>query len=483
MSPLPKILLIHPSFSAEEHYGKLSRVAPSLLPVSLVYLASYMEQHGYEVSIFDGQVEEMSETTLRRRFTADKPDVVGITCMTPMAAEAHRTAAIAKETLPDALVVMGGIHPTILPEETMADAHVDVLVRGEGELTFLELVKTWSDNEALGSVPGLTYREDGRVVHTAARPFIEDLDTLPFPALHLIPMERYHQIPDATFALPLRGIITSRGCPFKCIFCSARQISGFKYRYRSPENVLEEVDILVRDYGARQLAILDDNFVVDRDRTMGICEGLIRRGYHKRLVYTCAARADQVDLELLKTMKRSGCKLVSFGVETGTQRLLDLIQKDLDQAQLRTATSAAKRAGLLVRGTLILGLPTETYEDSLATIRFAKELALDFVKFSLATPYPGTVLYDIAKRQGLVDDRDWSRFSSMAGFTDYDPVFAPEGRSAAELKQLQMKATREFYLRPRQIMYLIRNIHSFKDMKMYFYAAQSLLASKYRRRS
>lgn len=483
MSQRPKILLIFPSFSAEQHYGKLSKVAPSLMPVSLVYLAAYIEQQGYQVEIFDGQVEEMTEATVRARVQQTQPGIVGITCMTPMAAEAHRTAQIIKSVDPEILVVMGGIHPTILPAETMNDQAVDVVVRGEGEHTFHELITAWEQKQPLTGIAGLTYRADGKVVHAPDRALLEDLDSLPLPALHLISIDKYHQIPDATFALPLRGIITSRGCPFKCVFCSARQTSGFKYRYRSPDNVLEEVAILVNRYGARQLAVLDDNFVVNRERTTGICEGLLKRNYQKRLVFTCAARADQVDVQLLKLMRRAGCKLVSFGVETGSQRLLDLIQKELTLEQISSAVKAAKQAGLLVRGTLMLGLPTESYEDSVATIEFAKSLGLDFAKFSLATPYPGTELYRIAKAQGLVDDRDWSRFSSMAGFTDYDPVFVPQGRSGSELKQLQKRATREFYLRPRQIGNLLRNTRSLTDVKMYFYAVQSLFSGRFGGRS
>lgn len=476
MSQKRRILLILPHFSEGRHYGSMSKVAPSLLPVSLVYLAGYMEKQGYTVRIFDGQVETMTDQTIRQAITDFRPDVLGITCMTPMVIETRKVAAVAKAVDPELMVVVGGIHPSILPDDMIRDENIDVIVRGEGEITFHELLQAWPDSD-LKSIDGLTFRDNGQVVHTPDRALLDDLDVLPLPARHLVDYEGYHQVPDAVFVEPLREILTSRGCPFQCIFCSARFISGYKYRYHSPTRVLEEVDLLVNRYRARQIAVLDDNFVVDRQRTIDICEGLMRKGYHKKVVWTTAARADQVDFELMKLMKQAGFRLLSFGVETGSSRLLKMIKKGENMEQIRTAVEAAHRAGLKVRGTLILGLPTETREESLATIRWAQELRLDFAKFSLATPYPGTVLYDIANKQGLLSD-DWSHFSSMAGFAEYDPVFVPEGRDPKEMAQLQKQAMREFYMRPRQVLNLLRNVTSWKDIRMLYYGARSLLLKR-----
>jgi len=471
-----RLLLILPYFAERRHYGAMSKVAPSLLPVSLVYLAGYMEKMGYPVRIFDGQVDTMNPDTIRQAVASFEPDVVGITCMTPMVTETHMVARIVKSRKNPPLVVVGGIHPSILPEDIIADPNIDVIVRGEGEHTFHELLEAWPDGD-LDTIRGLTFRRDTETIHTPDRPLLDDLDSLPMPARHLVNYEGYHQVPDAVFAEPLREILTSRGCPFQCIFCSARFISGYKYRYHSPERVLDEVDLLVNKYGARQIAVLDDNFVVDRTRTVEICEGLLRRGYHKKVVWTTAARADQVDYELMKLMKEAGFQLVSFGVETGSPRLLKMIKKGETMDQIARAVEDAHRARLKVRGTLILGLPGETREESLATIKWAKSLRLDFAKFSLATPYPGTVLFDIAVRQGMKTD-DWSHFSSMAGFADYDPVFVPEGRDAAEMARLQKQAMREFYLRPRQILNLLKNVTSWNDIKMFYYGARSVLLKR-----
>lgn len=471
-----RLLLILPHFSERRHYGSMSNVAPSLLPVSLVYLAGYLEQQGYLVRIFDGQVETMSETTIRATVADFKPDVVGITCMTPMVVETHMVAKAVKSCHPAPLVVVGGIHPSILPEDIIRDTNIDVVVRGEGEITLHELLETLPDTD-LHHIRGLTFRSNGDIIHSPDRPLLDDLDILPFPARHLVNYEGYHQVPDAVFAEPLREILTSRGCPFQCIFCSARFISGYKYRYHSPDRVLEEVDLLVNTYGARQIAVLDDNFVVDRQRTIDICEKLLQRGYHKKLVWTTAARADQVDYDVMKLMKEAGFKLLSFGIETGSSRLLKMIQKGETMDQIQIAVENAHRAGLLVRGTLILGLPTETREESLNTIQWAKDLQLDFAKFSLATPYPGTPLYQIALQQGTLSN-DWSHFSSMSGFADYDPVFVPEGRDPKEMSQLQKRAMREFYFRPRQVYHMMKNVKSWKDVKMLYYGARSVLIKR-----
>ena len=473
-----RVLLIFPQFKSELHYGRLSKVAPSLVPVSLVYLATFLQEKGIPVKILDGQVQELTPTTLRKEIEDYSPRFVGITSLTPIAEVAHQVAAVAKGVSREITVVMGGTHPTVVPEETIRDENVDIVVRQEGEHTLYEIVDAIIGKSDLEGIKGLTFRRNGEIIHTEQRPFLEELDSLPLPDWSLVPLDSYHQIPDATFRKPVRCLLTSRGCPFRCIFCSARLSSGYHYRVRSPRNVIEEIDLLINRYGARQLAFLDDNFIVDQQRAMAICDLIIKRGYHKKVVWTCAGRADQISEPLLKKFKDAGCALISYGVETGSQRLLDIIKKSLTIEQIEEAVRLTREVGIKVRGTLMLGLPTETPEESQQTIEFAKKLGLNFAKFSLATPYPGTELYRLAKEQGLLKTDDWRYFSSMAGFGEYDPVYIPEGRDARELKQLQKRATREFYIRPRQIWDLLRNITSFHDIKLYLGVARELLFSK-----
>ncbi len=470
-----RVLLVFPHFNSSAFYGDFQKVAPSLPPISLMYLSSYLKSKGLEVKILDGQVENMDESALSEVVRDYEPGFVGITCKTPMYAASQRVARVVKENFPGIKTVMGGVHPTVLPDETMKEELFDYVVRGEGEETLHELVLAEVAGQEMNRIPGLTWRRNGRVVHNPDRPLPTDLDALPFPDLEGIPLNRYHQVPDAVFVEPIRVIITSRGCPYKCIFCSARQMSGYRYRARSAKNVVDEWEILVNEHGGRQVIVLDDNFSVNKQRAMDICSELIERGLHKKAVWTTACRADQVDLELCRKMKEAGCALISYGVESGTQRLLDLIQKGTNLSTIRWAVNTARKAGLKVRGTMILGLPTETVEETKRSIALAKELKLDVCKFSIATPYPGTALYQVAMEEGGFDNRDWSRFSSQAGYTDFDPVYTPKGRTPEDIKYWQRYATRSFYLRPRQLFHLVRNIKNKGDIAMYWQAAKSLM--------
>jgi anaerobic magnesium-protoporphyrin IX monomethyl ester cyclase len=477
----PGVLLINPTFNVHEHYGKLSDAASLLLPVSLLYLGGMLEAQGVPVRIMDGQCDDLSEPSLLRMIEEMKPAFVGITMLTPTSFDAHKIAAIVKAHHPNMFVLAGGTHPTVLPEEVMEDRNIDVIAISEAEHTLIELYNVLSngqDRNALRDVAGIWYRDGEEIVKTADRPLFSDLDKLPLPMWHGVKMDLYHQVPDSSFARPMRVMMSSRGCPFKCIFCSARQVSGFKYRAHSAERVVEEMEILVNKYNARQIIFLDDNFIISKKRVFEICELIMKKGYHKKVVWTAAGRADEVNEPLLKAMKDAGCKMISFGIESGSPRLLELMKKGEKKEHIEKAVAMARKAGLKTRGTLILGFPTETREESIETIEFAKRLGLDFAKFSLATPYPGTALYNIAKERGLITGKDWSRFNSQAGYSTYDPVFIPEGRTASEMKELQRLATKEFYLRPRQIMELVTHIGGWSDVKLYMEVVKEIITAR-----
>jgi len=474
----PRVLLVFPSFDYEEQYGGLAKAASSMVPVSLIYLGTYLKQKGVPVRIFDGQVMEQTEAAVRLQIEEFAPTMVGITTYTPMAPDAHKIASVIKKIDPSLPVVMGGTHPSVLAREVMADPNVDYVVRGEGEETVFELVEALSTEDGeknLDKVLGLTYRKGAELVSNPARALEVDLDKLPIPDWSMLPLDRYHQLPESTFRTPVRAILTSRGCPYKCVYCSSRYTSGYKYRYRSADNVCDELDILINQYGARQILFLDDNFVVNKKRTHELMDEMIRRGFHRKILWTCAGRVDQVDQPLLEKMKAAGCKLMSFGIETGSQRLLDLLKKGAKVEQARKAVELARKAGLKTRGTMMLGIPTETREESLATIKFAKDIGLNFAKFSLTTPYPGTEIYNYAKENNLIEGEDWKRFSSQAGYANFDPIFVPEGRTAEELKTLQRRAMREFYFRPRQVLDMLKNMSSVADIGLYFTVAKSLV--------
>jgi anaerobic magnesium-protoporphyrin IX monomethyl ester cyclase len=273
--------------------------------------------------------------------------------------------------------------------------------------------------------------------------------------------------PDIKFGDKLGVLITARGCPFDCIFCSNRLLTKGKYRTHSIDRVCAEISELIEKYEVNQVLIIDDNYSVDKKRAKQLCEEFIRRGFHKKVSFMTEARVDCVDAELLHLMARANFKIISYGLESGNQRLLDLIKKNITLEQTKKAIELTKEAGIAIRASFILGLPTETREESLRTIKFAKDLGIDQVRFALATPFPGTKLWDIAHEEGPFHVTDWRQFSMMSGYTKAMPVYSPAGRNPQELAKLQRYANLTFFLRPRVVLgYLGRmtSVNAFRDI-------------------
>jgi radical SAM superfamily enzyme YgiQ (UPF0313 family) len=467
-----KIFIINPPYDIERYMGKLSEVGWVFPPSGLLGLASYLESKGVQVKLYDAQVETKPLVESVREF---RPDMVGITCTTALVYSMKHTAKLVKDSF-DVPVVVGGVHPTVLPNETLEDKNVDFVVRGEGEVTTHELLRALK-TKRFGKVLGLSYKKNGKLVHNPDRPLIKNLDDLPFPAYHLIDVSKYKTSPDLDFGSRAMVVYGSRGCPYNCIFCANRVLTNRCYRARSVKNVMEEIDLLIKKYNMNFLMMGDNDFTVNRKWVVEFCKEYIRRGYSK-IGWDANARADQLDEELLALMKRAGCKLLSLGLESGVQRILDLMHKQTTVEQGEQAAIMIRKSGILVRASFILGMPTETRKESLETMRYSKRIPLDQVRFSIATPFPGTELYDIAVKEGMKVD-DWTKFSLMVGYTEHDPVYVPKGRTAGELKALQRKANMEFLLRPRQIWVMVKRIKSFRDLKnmirgFYHFMAASL---------
>jgi len=469
-----KVLLINPTFDVVGQLGELGKLYIRARPLGLGHLAVYLESRGIETKIIDAQISPLTDETLGKEIQAFSPSIVGITCTTALANAAHEVAEWVKNISKDIKVVMGGVHPTVLSEETLEDNNVDVVVRGEGEITLAELVRALGTGANLGDVLGISYKSNGETVHNQSRPFIKDLDSLPLVDDHILPRNLYAEY----------AVLTARGCPFNCIFCSSRTLWGTRYRVRSPENVLLEVDSIVNKYNPKEIPFIDESFVINKERTDKICDMFIERGYHKKISWICSSRADLVDEPLLEKMREAGCSAISFGLETASQRLLDILKKRTSPETNERAVRMAKKVGISnVRATFILGIPTETREESLATIEYARKLPLDSAKFSIATPYPGTELYRIAVSEGMNIQKDWSKLHQGVGFSKYDPVWIPKGRKAKELKKLQKTAHLRFYLSPRRVFYIPRiwdiswkDVKSWEDIKMYLRIVKSIFA-------
>ena len=444
-----RVLLIHPSFDLEEQYGDLGKIIEPMLPLSLGSLGAYLEAQGVSVKVVDEQIEYMHPGVLQRYINEFDPGVVGMTVLTPIANRAYTISQEIKKINRNILNVFGNVHPTLMPDEVLKTGVVDIAVRGEGEYTLWDLVLHHYEGtlkENLPNIQGISYLNDeGNVKHNPNRPYVKNLDVFPPFAYHLLMEDSNNPLYNAGH------ITTSRGCPWNCIFCSSRTISGVGYRVNSPQRVIEEITTLVEKYNIKAFVFDDDNFIVNKKRSAEICDLIIQKGYHKRLKWHCQGRGDLVSEDILRKMKEAGCVSVSFGIETMSQRLLDTVNKSEKVEDNVKAVMLCKKVGLQSRGSFILGLPTESREECLMTIKLAKKLPLTYAKFSIATPYPGTDLYQVALKEGFKVPDDWIRFTTTVGLGKYEPVYAPKGRTTSELKVLQRWANLTFYLTPKRL--------------------------------
>lgn len=437
-----KIILINPSFDRST-MGPFHEYVPRMLPLSVGFLAGYLLQKDITPAIIDEQLNYLTRDEIKDIVGNRGRIIAGLTCLTAGAERAYKLAGWIKESNPEAILIYGGIHATVLPEEVLTRGKADVVVHNEGEETLHELVQYYRHGGKLENIKGISFSSNGQFIHNSPRPLIEDLNTLPPFPYHLFEKD----IKKYSFA----DVMMSRGCPFQCIFCSQRSITGRSYRFKSAENIIKELDILIFKYGQKERIIFnDDNFVVNRKHVFDLCEKIIARKYPKTLSFQVYARGDMVDLEMLKIMKRAGITAIVYGLETGSERLMKIVKKQLTVADNKRAIELTRKAGITTNGSFILGLPTETMEESLQTIRFAKSLPLDLTRFNLLVPYPGTKIRELLKesRQDIKDD--WSTFLTVSGFGSTSIPYIPDGRTEKEMRRLQLWANLTFYLRPRQ---------------------------------
>lgn len=438
-----------------------TRTTPHL---GLAYLAAVSEQRGDEVLLFDADVEDESIADAVRRFD---PDIVGITANTPQVKSAWRTAQAVK-SVKDIPIVLGGPHVSVLPAESAMRPEVDVVVRGEGEEVWVKLCSIVENAEngnpnfsardlldpqdsLLDTLLGISYfTNDGQEKHNPDHPPIADLDTLPFPAYHFFKMDHYTNLQPATDAVDGAksfSVMTSRGCPYRCTFCS-QSIMPIKWRARSPENVLAEWQHLVWELGAQEIGVLDDSANIQVDRLEKMADLFIEHKVnHVPWIFVNGIRANLATVELLSKLKEAGLKRTAFGVESGDPAVLLSIDKKIDHDTIRQAFKNAKLVDLETIGFFIIGLPGETEETMDRTIEFACELDPLIANFSMMTPYPGTKVYEIAKRQGRLLLDDWEDYVFFDGRARYEL-----GDMSAELIERKWKeAYRRFYLRPHRI--------------------------------
>jgi anaerobic magnesium-protoporphyrin IX monomethyl ester cyclase len=455
-----RITLVNPPYPVGSHQH------PAFIPLGLGYLSAVLERGNYQVTVIDCQAQKLSLAQFRNELAKTQADIIGVTSTTLTYNSALKVAKIAKEVWPNCLTAIGGPHVTFWDDKALQEApYLDVVVRGEGEATMLELAGRVEAGQSFVDLAGTTCRKGKEIVKNADRPYIEDLDTLPFPAHHLWHFENLRKY--GTIPYP---IMTSRGCIYWCNFCTAVRMFGRRYRMRSPKNVVDEIEFLRKNYNAEQFTFYDDAFTVNQARTAEICDEIERRGL--RIKWDCETRVDMVSKELLVKMKQAGCIAVWFGVESGSQQVVNAMAKGFSLNQIRRAFKWTKEAGLMTVAGVILGFPGETKETAWETIRFVQELNPNDVGFYIATPYPGTPMYDEVKAKG------WLRITDFNKYDTATPVFEIPTLSMQELVQIREQAFQKFYLSPR---YFVSAIGMFKKGKMWGLGATRLILAHFRR--
>ncbi|MAH48165.1 B12-binding domain-containing radical SAM protein [Candidatus Pacearchaeota archaeon] len=469
-----RVLLINPPLLKSELYARGSEESASILPpLGLAYVAAVLKKEGHEVEVIDGIAEDIRLEEIGKRAIAF--DIIGVESLTAFALRAHQTAAEIKKhsKVP---VVMGGPHPTALPFEVINDKNVDFVVVGEGEYTFLELVNNFKSIDKIKEILGLVYEDDQKgAVFTGHRPLLKNLDELPYPGLHLFPMKKYKNSETRSAKQPALSIITSRGCTFGCTFCN-KKIFGRVFRAHSAKRVVDEIEWLIQNFGARQISIWDETFTLNRKRVIEICNLLIERKLN--IPWDCATRVDCIDYELLKKMKEAGCESISYGIESGSERIIESIKKGFTKSQVITALNATRKVGIEIRTYFVLGFVGETIKDMKQTINFAKKLKPDYATFTLLVPHPQTEEYEEAIKEGTFDDHYWKKIVLPEYNFLKNPVYVPKGLTASQLLKIHMKAYRSFYFSPYTILKQLTSIRNKDDLKRLYKGVMTIFKAQ-----
>ncbi|MGE5309258.1 MAG: radical SAM protein [Deltaproteobacteria bacterium] len=444
---MKKVLVINEpyvkDFCRTQRWAARSRGRVLRAPDWLAYATAVLEKAGHDARLYDLVAEDKSKEDLRLLVRRERPDAVVLDCTTPSVFSDIECARIVKEES-KAMVIMVGPHISALPEETLREAggSVDVACIGEYDYTVRDAVENAG---SLSSVKGIAYYENGTVRTNGPRPLVEDLDSLPFPAWHHLDLMKYF---DGGKLYPYIDIISGRGCPNRCIFCLWPQVMhGTRYRFRSPANVVDEIEhdikLCPRVLKGGEFFFEDDTFTVNRERAERICDEILGRGL--KIAFSVNARVDTAERQLFRKMRRAGCRELLVGFESGSQAMLDGMNKKINLERSREFVSLAKECGLEVHGCFVIGLPGETEESAAATTDFALKLGLTTVQFSGATPFPGTAFYDICKKEGWIKAATWSDWLStgeQSGVVGYPQLSRDRINHYVDL------GLKKFYFRP-----------------------------------
>ena len=437
-----KLLLIQP------FYKDWSRK----LPLGLAYLASTLEQNDKFVKVLDLCALRKNDSEIIQFIRENNINLVGITSTTPQIFSAWRLAKVIKNFDGDINIVLGGVHPSVLPEESLEKDFINFVVVGEGERTLLELVSALENGSSFENIDGLVYKDNGLITTNNPRKFIDDLDEIPFPSRRLFPFpEKY--ISPGQYHKFFADILTSRGCPFSCTFCANKAVFGRNFRARSPENVIKEIIFLKNKYKLNEIHISDDNFTLDGERAKKICKLMIKNRLKMKWACGNGIHVSTIDEELAEYMKRAGCYRVGIGIETGNKSILSKLGKQITLEMVERAVNLLKRNKIITVGLFMFGNIGENKKTMMDTIRFAKELDLDYAQFFILTPFPGTPVFRYLKQRGYLLSENWKDYRNFN-----KPLFRTEDITEELLLKMYSSAYRQFYFRP---FYILKRVYKF----------------------
>lgn len=454
-----RVVLIHPPLrniisAAVPGYIDLNRGHTP--PMGLLYIQAAVEHSKHESIFLDADLEGWSHEEAARQALSYKPNLVGLQAMTFTLPDAYLVAKAIKRLSPKVKVIIGGPHPTIYPKETVSLEGVDFAFAGEGEFGLIQLLDRLYEPQLWCTVPGLAYKNGGGLYFNPVKEMIKDLDSVPFPARDSSPYTRYTSI--LAKRNPITIMITSRGCPFDCVFCNRM---GRKYRCHSAEYVLREIESIL-NLGIQEIFIHDDTFTINRGRVEAICQGIIERKYDA--IWEARTRVDCVDEDLLALMRRAGCHRLSFGVESGSKKVLKSMRKGVDIDRIRQVFSWCKREGIITLADFMFGNLDEEMEDIQKSLDLMKQIAPDFVQYSICSPYPDTPLYQIGLENGIIPHDIWLEFAQNPLQDFHSPVWT-QHFTEEELNKITKDAYKAFYLRSGFIIKQLMRINSFSQLK------------------
>ncbi len=455
-----RVLLIEAPYSYADS-GK--EVVGKYFPLGIGYLAAYIRQFGYSVKIFQPSLDESHDQELKEIIALFDPFLVGISVMTPSYPRAVEICKVIKSNDKNIITVLGGHHVSAVGKEVLEQSsNTDFAVIGEGEITFHDLLELLnSDKPHYEDIQGLAWRDNTNNIHiNDNRELIKEIDSLPFPARDLVDMDQYRLHSYIDFGKKSATMITSRGCPYKCAFCSSWLTMGAKYRFRSVESIMGEIRDLVES-GIDHIVFEDDTMALKRSRIMEICDALI--AMPNRPTWYCLTRVDTMDYELAKKFKAAGCKMINFGIESGSPEILELIGKKISLVKAVEAIDACRKAGLRTQCTFIVGFPIDSEKSMDMTYDIAKKINPTIAIFFPLTPYPGTKFYNEFLDKSLIPGsvEEWKNFIMT---NNKSGISVNKDYSGEEIKAIANRLNRKFFFRPLHILSMLKTVHSITDL-------------------